>query len=156
MRSAILVAAVVLAASSAVMVSADTYIYTWGSGGWNQEGRTDDDNPDSAIICRAGTCARLPNCSACHGQPVDQDRYLKDPENRHQMVYFPQATLRLGEGQRISLGSLMVRRLKGTLIVWDQKGPRFQLPPDAYVVQGKDGKPAFITYLGSKPPQPVR
>jgi len=155
MRKPILLAVTMLAIGTAVTAVADTYIYTVGFFGINQEGRIAG-GTDSAILCGGGLCIPIVNCNACHSQPADQTRYAKDPETKHLKIHYPKAALRLAESQQITIGSTVVRRVKGVLVVQEPKGPRFQLPPDAYVVKGKDGKPAFITYLGSKPPQPIR
>ena len=51
--------------------------------------------------------------------------------------------------------NLSMTRVKGELIVQDPQEWQFQLPPDAYMVRGRDSKPTFITYMGSQPPQPL-
>jgi len=156
MRKPILLAVAMLAIGTAVKAAADTYIYEVGFlGNINQVGRVSG-GTDSAILCGGGQCIPIVNCNACHTQPADQKRYAKDKENSHHKIHFPKAALQLGEGQQATMGSTLVKRMKGILVVQEPKGARFPLPADAYVVKGKDGRPAFITYLGSKPPQPIK
>lgn len=156
MRKPILLAVVMLGTFTAFKAAADTYIYEVGFfGNINQVGRVSG-GTDSAILCGGGLCIPIINCNACHTQPADQKRYAKDKENSHQKIHFPKAALQLGEGQQTTMGATLVKRMKGILVVQEPKGARFPLPADAYVVKGKDGKPAFITYLGSKPPQPIK
>ncbi|MBA5865972.1 MAG: hypothetical protein GDA67_04650 [Nitrospira sp. CR1.3] len=153
MRRTILPVFALLAIFSAVKAAADTYIYDIGFfGNINQVGRVSGGS-DSAILCGGSLCVPIVNCNACHTQPADQKRYAKEKENSHQKIHFPNAALRLGEGQQAKLGSILVSRTKGVLTLQDPKGQQFQLPPDAYVVRGKDGNPLFITYMGAKPPQ---
>jgi hypothetical protein len=150
----ILVALAIPAIFTAVNAAADTYIYDIGFfGNINQVGRVAG-GEDSAILCGGGLCIPIVNCNACHTQPADQTRYAKEKENSHPKIHFPNAALRLGEGQQAKLGSILVTRTKGLLTLQDPQGRRFQLPPDAYLVKGKDGKPLFITYTGARPPQP--
>ncbi|MDO9119850.1 MAG: hypothetical protein Q7U39_17980 [Nitrospira sp.] len=156
MRRTILLALAILAIFTAVKAAADTYIYEVGFfGNIKQVGRVSGGS-DSAILCGGGQCIPIVNCNACHTQPADQKRYAKDKENSHQKIHFPKAALQIREGQQATMGSALVTRIKGILVIQEPKGARFPLPADAYLVKGKDGKPAFITYVGSRPPQPIK
>lgn len=154
MRKPIILAVAVLATFTTLKAAADTYIYEVGFwGNVTPVGRVSG-GTDSAILCGGGQCIPIVNCNACHTAPPDQKRYAKD--NTHQTIHFPKAALQLREGQQTTVGSILVKRLKGILEVQEPKGTRFRLPADAYVVTGKDGKPVFITYRGSTPPQSIK
>ncbi len=156
MKHPVIFAMAMLATFTTFKAAADTYIYEIGFwGNVTPVGRVSG-GTDSAILCGGGQCIPIVNCNACHTSPPDQKRYAKDKENTHHTIYFPKAALQLREGQQITVGSILVTRLKGILAVQEPKGTQFRLPADAYVVKGKDGKPAFITYRGSNLPQPIK
>lgn len=159
MRRAIPLAVFILAALTALMAGADTHIYSYNLEKFQTEkvGRVQG-GEDRVIYCNKDnqpTCWEIA-CNSCHSQPVDQNRYANDREMKHQRIHFPKSALRLAEGQRASFGTLVVTRSKGLLVVQDPRGRRFQLPPDALLVMGKDGKPTFITYTGTMEPQALR
>lgn len=148
-------AAMFIAAMAAMPAFADTYIYTVGWFGFNQEGRIEG-GTDSAIICGGGLCIPIANCSACHAQPVEPAAFGRDPAMKHQRIYFPKLAFKLADGQKASLGTTVVARVNGVLELQEPKGRRFRLPQDAYIVAGRDGKPLLITYQGRSPPQMLR
>ncbi len=157
MRAIILVAVVMLTALAANIVQADRRIYIFDLVGqrWVPVGR-ESSFFDSATLCLVGQCFGGIDCNACHSQAVDRNRYAQDREMRHEKIHFPKYALRLAESQTVPVGTVTVTRTKGLLVLRDQQGRTFQLPPDALLVTGKDGKPAFITYMGVNPPQPVK
>lgn len=155
MNNSIMIPGILVVVLSAVVAIADTHYYVQTGNGWKKAGRQTV-NGESAVLCFDGGICMQTQCSACHSQPMDQNRYATEEGLKHQRIHYPKAALRLGEGQKTALGSILATNAKGKLILQDQTGLRFQLPSDAYVVMGKNGRPAFITYGGESPPQLVR
>jgi hypothetical protein len=160
MRAIILFAVLILTVTTAIIATADTRHYYLDGGKFVFAGSEPGHIPQAQVCMNVtANCIRFgPGlwCLFCHSQPVDQKRYDKDSQLRHQRIHFPKYALSLSEGQQIQFGIVMVSRNKGVLIVQDQQGRRFQLPPDALLVKDKNGKPAFITYMNENPPQSVK
>lgn len=112
---------------------------------------TDDryNGSDWALVCTGDYCAVYGErwCEGCHGGPVDRTKFEK-----HVTTYFPRSEFPVAEGQRLKIGKAEVTRLNGVLVLQDERGRRFQLPPGAIVVKARDGRPQYVGYPGATAP----
>ena len=155
MKQAILLTSAMVVSLTAAL-GADIFIYELqGDGGSRRVGRVADGGPDSATVCVVGFCVGGIRCSSCHTQPVDE-RKLAEDRGQHQSKYFPAAALALREGQKANLGTSVVTRLSGRLVLQDPQGRKVTFPPDALLVKDKNGQPIFISYKGSIAPAALR
>ncbi len=124
-------------------------------GSWQRGGTTPSSDDryggnDYAIACGLNDeCFPYKDkwCSGCHGGAVDITRFTK-----HVTTYFPRAEFPVAEGQRVKMSTMVVTRLNGLLVLEDERGRRFQLPPRAMVLKGRSGRPAFVGYPGATLP----
>jgi hypothetical protein len=143
---------------ASVALVADTHLYTYSSltGEWVRTGSSKGmvNEPDGIVLCDPpGVCYDFgPGCKGCHTSPVDRATFEKDAGVRHRRVHFPNAQLRLNEGQRVMMGTLSITRTAGRLTLTDTRGRRYVLPPDAIVVGGRNRQPLMVTYGGSTAP----
>jgi hypothetical protein len=143
----------IVVAFTATITEADDYIYSGiGNGQWTRVGQLKTQYRDRAILCVDGVCGTFP-CSACHEQFVDPKRYTGDVTQSHVLSYYPKAKLVLAEFQNVKIGSFVVTQLREGLVMQDPERRRFGLPTDAFIVKGRDGQPAFITYSGNTVPK---
>ncbi len=105
--------------------------------------------------CVAGDCM-LARCGFCHSNRVDMDAYAMGSADKHSTVYYPRAKLALSDSQKVKFGTIVVSQSGGKLYLHDSTGRKFQLPTGAIIVNGRDGKPAFLTYSGDVAPTLVR
>ena len=156
MTRATLMTSVLVVALTAAL-GADIFIYELqGDGSAKRVGRVTDGGPDSATVCVLGGCSIGIRCSSCHTQAVDERKLAGDREGRHLSKHFPANALALREGQKANLGTGIVTRVNGQLVLQDSKGRKVTFPPDALLVKGRDGQPIFISYKGSMPPPMLR
>jgi hypothetical protein len=145
---------------ASVALVADTHLYTYSplTGEWVRTGSSKGmvNDPDSVVLCDPpGLCVEFsPGCEFCHTSPVDRATFEKDEGVRHRRVHFPNAQLRLMEGQRVMMGTLSITQTAGRLTLTDARGRRHVLPPDTIVVGGRNRQPLMVTYGGSSAPMP--
>jgi hypothetical protein len=137
----------------------DTYLYDWDSASktWVQYGKVKTGgNTHTATLCVGQSCMSDVYCSACHTMAMDMDRYARDEAVRHDEVHYPNAEIQVAGSDRVMLDVLAVFREGERLMIEEVGGRRFELPRGARLVGGRDGRPAFVVYPGSRPPEPVR
>jgi hypothetical protein len=102
-----------------------------------------------AIVCGGLGCVSYGEkwCEGCHGGAVDRTRFTN-----HLTTYFPRAEFPVAEGQRVKMSTMIVTRLNGLLVLEDERGRRFQLPPGAMVLKARSGRPEYVGYPGAAPP----
>jgi hypothetical protein len=126
---------------ASVALVADTHLYTYSplTGEWVQTGTSKGmvNEPDNVVLCDPpGLCVLFsPGCGFCHTSPVDPATFEKGAGVQHRRVYFPNAQLRVADGQRVTMGTISVTRTAGRLTLTDARaaGTCFRPTPSWWV-----------------------